>query len=111
MNRTKPVVEQETPSELMAILAIMGFAAEGNLRNVAQALGKNDLAALDEVVERNAKQSRLRAEIDEQVVERMAQPLIGNRERRQLALTSQAALMFEKMGAQTIEISQICEQV
>jgi Na+/phosphate symporter len=95
----------------MGTLAIMGFAAEDNLRDVAQALGKRDLAGLSRVVERNAKQSRLRAEIENQIVEEMARPTVGTRERRKLVLVSQVALMFERMGAQTVEISQLCGQV
>ncbi len=102
---------QEPPSQLMGTLAIMGFAAEDNLRDVALALGKRDLSGLSRVIERNAKQSRLRAEIENQVVEEMARPTVGTRERRKLVLVSQVALMFERMGAQTIEISQLCGQV
>jgi len=95
----------------MGTLAIMGFAAEDNLRDVAVALGKRDLSGLSQVVERNAKQSRLRAEIESQIVEEMARPSVGTRERRKLVLASQLALMFERMGAQTIEISQLCAQI
>ena len=102
---------QEPPSQLMGTLAIMGFAAEDNLRDVAVALGKRDLSGLSRVVERNAKQSRLRAEIESQIVEEMARPTVGTRERRKLVLASQLALMFERMGAQTIEISQLCAQI
>jgi phosphate uptake regulator len=83
----------------------------GNLREVAQALGRRDLSALGRVVERNAKQSRLRTEIENQVVEEMAQSTVSARDRRKLVLVSQVALMFERMGAQTIEISQLCGQV
>lgn len=111
MNRIRQDVVQEAPSELMGILAIMGFSAEGNLRDVAQALGKRNPAGLDEVAERNARQSRLRAEIDEQVVEKMAQSMVDAHERRKLVLVSQAALMFERMGAQTVEIAQLCGQI
>ena len=88
-----------------------GFAAEDNLRNVAQALGKRDLAGLSQVPERNAKQARLRTEIENQVVAEMAQPAESLRKRRQLVLVSQAALMFERMGAQTVEIAQLCGQL
>jgi phosphate uptake regulator len=95
----------------MGTLAIMGFAAEDNLRDVAVALGKRDLSGLSQVVERNAKQSRLRAEIESQIIEEMARPTVGTRERRKLVLASQLALMFERMGAQTIEISQLCAQI
>ncbi len=101
----------EPPSQLMGTLAIMGFAAEDNLRDVAVALGKRDLSGLSQVVERNAKQSRLRAEIESQIIEEMARPTVGTRERRKLVLASQLALMFERMGAQTIEISQLCAQI
>jgi len=111
MNRTMQTVLQEPPSPLMGTLAIMGFSAEGNLRDVAQALGKRDVAGLSRVVERNAKQSRLRGEIEEQIVEKMSQSTMGTRERRKLVLTSQIALMFERMGARTIEIAQLCEQI
>jgi len=111
MNRTMNASVSEPPSQLMGTLAIMGFAAEDNLRDVAVALGKRDLSGLSQVVERNAKQSRLRAEIESQIVEEMARPSVGTRERRKLVLASQLALMFERMGAQTIEISQLCAQI
>lgn len=111
MNRTLKTTAPETPGRLMGTLALMGFAAEDNLRDVAHALGKRDLGGLSRVEERNAKQSRLRAEVEEQVVEAMAQPMVGSRERRKLILVSQVALMFERMGAQTVEISGLCGQV
>ncbi|MCE0524208.1 MAG: hypothetical protein LV480_14980 [Methylacidiphilales bacterium] len=111
MNRTMKTTLQETPSQLMGTLAIMGFEAENNLRDVAHALGRRDLARLSRVTERNAKQARLRAEIEEQVVEEMSRPTVGARERRKLVLVSQIALMFERMGGQTIEIAQLCAQV
>ena len=111
MNRTINGNVEEAPSQLMGTVAIMGFAAEDNLRDVAQALGKRDLSGLSKVVERNAKQSRLRVEIENQVVEEMARTTVSLRARRKLVLVSQVALMFERMGAQTIEISQLCAQV
>lgn len=111
MNRIATPVLPESPSPLMGTLAIMGFAAEGNLRDVAQALGKRDISGLGRVSERNDKQSRLRAGIEEQIVEEMARPTVGTRERRKLVLVSQVALMFERMGAQTVEIAQLCGQI
>ncbi len=111
MNRTLKMVASETPTRLMGTLALMGFAAEDNLRDVAHALGKRELSGLGRVVERNAKQSRLRAEIEEQVVEEMSRPTVGTRERRKLILVSQVALMFERMGGQTVEIAGLCGQV
>jgi Na+/phosphate symporter len=95
----------------MGTLAIMGFAAEDNLRDVAQALGKRDLGGLSRVSERNAKQARLRVEIEEQVVDEMSRPTVGTRERRKLVLVSQVALMFERMGARTVEMAQLCGQI
>jgi len=111
MNRTKEEIVQEPPSPLMGTLAIMGFAAEHNLREVAEALGKRDLGGLSRVEEKNAKQSRLRIEIEEQIVAEMSQPAVGTRERRKLVLVSQIALMFERMGARTVEISSLCAQI
>jgi phosphate uptake regulator len=111
MNRIMKGSLHEPASDLMGTLAIMGFAAEDNLRDVALALGRRDLSGLDRVVERNAKQSRLRAEIENQIVEEMAEPSVGTRERRKLVLVSQVALMFERMGDHTVEISQLCSQV
>jgi Na+/phosphate symporter len=111
MNRTMKAPVSEPPSQLMGMLAIMGFAAEDNLRDVAQALGKRDPSGFTKVVERNAKQPRLRAEIENQIVKEMARSTVGTRERRKLVLVSQVALMFERMGAQTVEISQLCGQV
>jgi phosphate uptake regulator len=111
MNRIVQGNLPESPSQLMGTIAVMGFAAEDNLRDVAHALGKRDLSGLGKVIERNAKQSRLRAEIENQVIEEMAKLTVGKRERRKLVLISQVALMFERMGAQTVEISQLCSQV
>jgi phosphate uptake regulator len=104
-------IHEEPPSALMGTLAIMGFAAENNLRDVALALGKRDLGGLSRVVERNAKQSRLRTEIESQVVDEMSRPTVGTRERRKLILVSQVALMFERMGGQTVEIAELTAQV
>ena len=89
----------------------MGFAAEDNLRDVAQALGKRDVGALARVSERNTKQVRLRTEIEEQIVEEMSQPTVGTRERRKLVLVSQVASMFERMGARTVEVARLCDQI
>jgi phosphate uptake regulator len=111
MNRTMKTVLQEPPSQLMGTLVIMGLAAERNLRDVAQAFGRRDIAGLAKVSERNEKQSRLRTEIEEQVVDEMSRPTVGTREKRKLVLVSQVALMFERMGARTVEISQLCGQV
>ncbi len=111
MNRTMKTIHEEPPSALMGTLAIMGFAAENNLRDVALALGKHDLGGLSRVVERNAKQSRLRTEIESQVVDEMSRPTVGTRERRKLILVSQVALMFERMGGQTVEIAELTAQV
>jgi phosphate uptake regulator len=74
-------------------------------------LGKRDLGGLGLVEERNAKQARLRAEVEEQIVEAMSQPMMGSREHRKLILTSQIAVMFERMGSQTVEITQLCRQL
>lgn len=111
MNRTTKTAVQESPTRLMGTVAIMGFAAEDNLRDVAVALGKRQLNGLGRVEERNAKQTRLRIEVEEQVVEEMSRPTVGMRERRKLVLVSQVALMFERMGARTVEISELCGQI
>jgi phosphate uptake regulator len=111
MNRTMKNIVSEAPDRLMGTLAVMGFAAEDNLRDVAHALGKRDLGGLGRVEEHNAKQARLRAEVEEQIVEAMSQPIMGSRERRKLILTSQIAAMFERMGSQTVEITLLCRQL
>ena len=111
MDRTMKATLAEPESPLMGTLAIMGFSAEDNLREVARALGQRNLDGLSKIADRNAKQARLRAEIEEQVVGEMSRPIIGTRERRKLVLVSQVALMFERMGAQTVEIAQLCGQV
>jgi phosphate uptake regulator len=111
MNRIPTMTKQEAPSQLMGTLAIMGFAAENNLRDVAQALGKRDPAGLSRVEEKNAKQARLRAEIEEQVIGEMSLPTVGTREKRKLVLVSQVSLMFERMGTQTVEIAKLCGQI
>ena len=95
----------------MGTLAIMGFAAEDNLRSVAQALGKGEPAALARVAERNAKQPRLRAEIEEQIVEELAQMPSGADASRKLLLASRVARLFESMGARTVEIAQLSAHV
>jgi phosphate uptake regulator len=111
MNRTVKTLVSESPTQLMGTLALMGFAAEDNLRDVAQALGRRELAGFGRVEERNEKQSRLRAEIEEQIIDEMSRPAVGTRYRRKLVLTSQVAAMFERMGSQTVEIAQLCRQL
>jgi Na+/phosphate symporter len=111
MNRMTQTILEEPPSKLMGTLAIMTFAAACNLRDVANALGKRDLAALSRVPEKNAKQSRLRAEIEEQVVEEMSRPMIDTYERRKLVIVSQVALMIERMGARTVDMAKLCDEV
>jgi phosphate uptake regulator len=111
MNQTTRTSLQEAPSQLMGVLGIMGCAALNNLRDVAQALGRHNFAGLSRVVERNAKQTRLRAEIEEQVVGEMFRMSVGTRDGRKLILTSQAALMFERMGARTVELSELCRLI
>lgn len=99
------------PTELMGTLAIMAFTAGGNLRNVAKALGKRDLRELKKVSERNAKQVRLRAEIEELIMTEKTRSVIDLRKNRKLALASRYAMMFEKMGAQTCEIAELCGRI
>ncbi len=111
MNRMAPAVAQYPLDQSTATLAIMGFAAEANLRDVAQALGSRDLSGLARVNERNAKQPRLRAEIEEQVVEAISQVSVSTRERRRLMMVSRVAQMFERMGARTVEISDLAGQI
>ena len=64
MNRTTTAAPADSPSTLMGTLAIMGFAAEDNLRKVAQALAQRNRGELALAGERNAKQARLRAEVE-----------------------------------------------
>ncbi|MEJ0000627.1 MAG: hypothetical protein WDO13_16575 [Verrucomicrobiota bacterium] len=113
MNRTTtiPAPAGTAPDRLMGTLAIMGFAAEDNLRCVAKALGQRDCAALGGVAERNAKQPRLRAEIEEQIVDAMARLPPGAHARHKLVLTARVALLFERMGAQTVALAGLCDQV
>lgn len=112
MNRTISAAPPESsPSRLMGTLAIMGFAAEDNLRTVAQALASRKRGELVRVEERNAKQPRLRAEIEEQIVQEMEHLPLGTRHRRKLMLASRAASLFERMGGHTVEIARLCDQV
>ena len=111
MNRTLKDLSDKPPSKLMGTLAIAGFSAEINLRDVAQALGQKDLAILAKAPERNAKLVRLRIEIDEQVGIGMAKVTVGTRERKRLNLTAEIALVFEKFGAHTVPIAELCSQV
>jgi Na+/phosphate symporter len=111
MNRTLKDLSDEPPSKLMGTLAITGFAAEVNLRDVAQALAKKDLAILEKAPERNSKLARLRIEIDEQVTIEMAKVTVGNRQRKRLNLTSEIARMFEKFGDHTVPIAKLSSEV
>jgi phosphate uptake regulator len=104
-------VMQEAPSELMGTIAVMGFSAEDRLRAVARALSQRDLTGLSKAAERSDMLSRLRAEIERQIVDEMAKPTVGTRARHKLVLASQVAVMFERMGSQTVEIAQLCAQV
>jgi Na+/phosphate symporter len=111
MNRTLKDLSDKPVSKLMGTLAITGFAAEVNLRDVARALAQKDLAILEKAPERNAKLARLRIEIDEQVAIEMAKVTVGNRERKRLNLTAEIALMFEKFGAHTVPIAKLSSEV
>ena len=111
MNRTLGDISDKPPSQLMGTLAVAGFAAEVNLRDVAEALANKDLAVLANAPNRNAKLVRLRLEIDEQAAIEMAKVTVGNRELKRLTLTSEIALMFEKFGDHTVPIAQLCSQV
>ena len=111
MNRSLKDSSEKPVSKLMGTLAITDFAAEVNLRDIAQALGQKDLAVLEKAPGQNAKLARLRVEIDEQVAIEMAKVTVGTRERKRLNLTSEIGLMFEKFGAHTVSIAQLCSQV
>ena len=102
MRRTLKDLSTEPPSQLVGTLAIAGFAAEVNLRNVAEALGEKDLAMLAAAPERNAKLGRLRIEIDEQVATEISKVIVGTRELKRLQLTVEMALMFEQLGDHTV---------
>jgi hypothetical protein len=111
MPTTLKAAPAETPSPVMGTLAIMGFAAEENLRKVAHALGQRNRAELVPVEERNAKQPRLRAEVEEQILHEMEQFAVGTRSRRKLLLASRVATLFERMGNHTVEIARLCDQI
>jgi Na+/phosphate symporter len=110
-NRTLKDISNHSLSKLEGTLAITGFAAEVNLRDVAQALAEKDISILAKASDRNAKLARLRVEIDEQVAHESAKVTVGVRERKRLSLTSEIALMYEKFGAHTVPIAQLCAQV
>ena len=95
----------------MGTLAIMGFDAEDNLRQVALALAQRNRGALALVEERNAKQSRLRVEVEEQIVEESAHLQPNVRQLQKWRLASQAANLFEHMGQQTVEIASSCDKI
>jgi len=111
MNQTINPVARVSSSALIGTLAIMGFSAESNLRDVAQALGKKDIDGLSRALEKNAKLSRLRAEIQEQIATEKSRSTVTAREHQKLVLISQASLMFERMGIQTLEMANLCVQI
>jgi hypothetical protein len=99
------------PSLLLQILMFMGFCAEMNLLNVARALGQKNHAAFAGASEANAKLPRIRTEIDEQVALEMAKPELDDHLSQKLILVSNFALFFEKVGAQTVELADVCDQL
>jgi hypothetical protein len=113
MNRTlKTLIEDDSPpSRVLQTLAIAGYAAEFQLRDIAEALAKKDQVVLARAAERNTKLARLRAEIDEQVGLEMTKPMVGSRARNKLILTSKLATAFEMIGAETVKLSVLCEKV
>jgi hypothetical protein len=111
MNKTIATAPSEAPSQLMGTLAIMGFAAEDNLRKVARALAQRDHRELSLVEERNAKQARLRTEVEEQVVLEMEDVPPGSRAHRKLLLASHLAGLFERMGGRTVELARLSDAI
>jgi len=111
MKRTIVAAPAGSPSRLMGTLAIMGFAAEDNLRKTAQALAQRNRGELAAVEERNAKQSRLRAEVDGQIVEESAHLPPNARQMQKWRLVSHVARMFESMGNHTVEIARACDEL
>jgi phosphate uptake regulator len=111
MNRTLKESADQPLSPLMGTLAITGYAAETNLRDVAQALVEKDTEVFERAGERNKKLARLRVEIDGQVAIEMAKASVGKRAQKGLRLASDIALMFEKFGSHTVEIARLCEQL
>jgi hypothetical protein len=111
MNRTITAAPASSPSRLMGTLAIMGFAAEDNLRKVAQALARGDRGELALVEERNAKQSRLRAEVEVQIIEESAHLQPTERQMKKWRLISHVAQLFEGMGDHTVEIACACDEL
>jgi phosphate uptake regulator len=111
INRTMTAAHADSPSRLMGTLAIMGFASEDNLRQVAQALAQRNRGELALVEERNAKQPRLRAEVEEQIVEESAHLQPNARQIQQWRLVSHVAHLFERMGNHTVEIARSCDEL
>ncbi len=111
MNRTITAAPADSPSRLMGTLAIMGFAAEDNLRKVAQAFTQRDRRELALVEERNAKQPRLRAEVEEQIVEESAHLQPNSRQMQKWRMVSHLANIFERMGNHTVEIARSCDEI
>jgi phosphate uptake regulator len=95
----------------MGTLAIMGFAAEDNLRKVAQALAQRNRGELALAGERNAKQARLRAEVEEQIVEESTHLQPNARQMKKWRLVSHVAHLFERMGNHTVEIARSCDEL
>jgi hypothetical protein len=113
MNRTlQTFIEDDSPpSRVLQTLAIAGYSAEFQLRDVAEALAKKDQAVLARAPERNAKLARLRAEIEEQVGLEMAKPMVGTRARNKLILTSKLSVAFETIGSETVKVAELCTKV
>jgi phosphate uptake regulator len=111
MNRPAIAAPPDSPSRLMGTLAIMGFAAEDNLRRVAQALTQRNRSELAHVEERNAKQPRLRAEVEEQIIKESAHLNPSARQVEKWRLASRVAALFERMGGHTVEIARSCDEI
>jgi hypothetical protein len=113
MNRTlQTFIEDDSPpSRVLQTLAITGYAAEFQLRDVAEALAKKDQVFLAGATERNAKLARLRVEIEEQVGLEMTKPMVGARARNKLVLTSKLATAFEMIGSETVKVAELCSKV
>jgi phosphate uptake regulator len=111
MKRNTTAAPADSPSQLMGTLAIMGFAAEDNLRKVAQALTQRNRDELALAEERNAKQSRLCAEVEEQIVAESAHLQPNARQMKKWRLVSHLAQLFERMGNHTVEIAHAADEL
>jgi hypothetical protein len=111
LHRTELCDSLVPPSLLEQTFLLTGFSVVTNLFKVSEALGRRDYRTLETASDRNAKLSRLREEVCEQVAGEMRKSGTGESTSQKLALIASSALAFERMGEQTVKLAAACVQV